>query len=323
MKKRILALLLCGVLLFTAAAPVTAHADGNSTLDMPEGIKTVLEKIANVAIDVVNRALLLVRYPWNPKTDGTVDLSQFTLVLNDEFDGDRLNERIWSHNSQGQRRGGFWDASQTTLRDGCLVIRTDYRSDGAYGPGYYSDRIDTRGLFEQTYGYFECRCILPAAEGLWSAFWLSTKSVGKDGNPGANGTEIDVFESPLWYRGKNGRENDLVTSNLHWGGYGFQTKYRNVTITKANNPYEEFNTYGVEWNENEYIFYVNGVETGRSKAGGVSRVPEYMQLSVEVDGVAGKPFYGWSGKITNNKNGELPAEFVVDYVRVYQYTDLL
>ena len=324
MKKRILALLLCCALLFTVAVPFTAQAKGNSTLDLPENVKTAVEKFANYVIDAVNRGLLLVRYPWKPKTDNKIDLSRFTLVLNDEFDGDTLNGRVWNHHDQGPRRGGYWNASQVELRDGNLVIKTDYKEDGAYGPGYYSACIASdKQLFEQTYGYFECRCKLPAAEGLWSAFWLMNKNVGKDGNPGTNGTEIDIFESPHWYRGKNGRDNSMVTSNLHWGGYSFQTKYRNVTIAKANNPYEEFNTYGLEWNKDEYIFYINGVETGRSKAGGVSQVPEYMMLSVEVDGVASEPVHGWSGNIKNNKDGQLPAEFVVDYVRVYQYTDLM
>ena len=200
---------------------------------------------------------------------------------------------------------------------------TTWEHQQPYGPGYYTGQIVTNGKYEQKYGYFECRCILPAAEGIWSAFWLMNKQVCKDGNPGTNGTEIDIFESPHWYRGKTGRDNSMVTSNLHWGGYSLQTKYRNVAIAKANNPYEEYNTYGLEWNEDGYIFYINGEETGRSSAGGVSQVPEYMMLSVEVDGVDSEPFHGWSGIITNNKADLLPAEFIVDYVRVYQYNDLV
>ena len=85
----------------------------------------------------------------------------------------------------------------------------------------------------------------------------------------------------------------------------------------ANNPYEAFNTYGLKWTPEEYIFYVNGVETGRSRYGGVCRQPLYMLLSVEVDGVGGIPSAGWSGKITKNRTADLPADFVVDYVRVY------
>ncbi len=44
-----------------------------------------------------------------------------------------------------------------------------------------------------------------------------------------------------------------------------------------------------------------------------------MILSVEVDGVDGKPVFGWSGNIKNNSQGTLPIDFVIDYVKVYQH----
>ena len=84
MKKRwitVCSLLLCGTLLFAAFAP-TAQAKGNSTLDLPDGVKTAVERFANYVIDAVNRGLLLVRYPWGSKTGSNVDLSKFELVLN-------------------------------------------------------------------------------------------------------------------------------------------------------------------------------------------------------------------------------------------------
>ncbi|HBL40827.1 MAG TPA: hypothetical protein DDY98_04360 [Ruminococcaceae bacterium] len=319
-----LALLMCFAFLFSVAAPgFTMETSANSTLDLPEELKSAVEKFANVLIDVIHRCLLVIRYPWEPQNINTIDLSKFTLVFEDEFDGKKLDMSVWNHYRQGQRKGGYWDKGQAFLRDGNLVIQTTYRENGKYGAGYYCDRIDTRNKYEQTYGYFECRCILPAAQGLWSAFWLSSENATIDGNPGTNGAEIDVFESPLWYRGEKGLNNNLVTSNIHCGGYSLQTKYKNVAISKAINPYTQYNTYGLEWNKDGYIFYINGIETGRSKFGGVSEVPEYMLLSTEIDGVDGVPFYGWSGIITANKADALPAEFIVDYVRAYQYNDLL
>ena len=115
----------------------------------------------------------------------------------------------------------------------------------------------------------------------------------------------------------------MITSNLHYGGYGAGHRYRNIAVAKADDPYRAYNTYGVEWNPDGYIFYVNGRQTGRSRFGGVSEVPEYMQLSVEIDGVAGKPFPGSSGKITRNAPTAFPVDFIVDYVRVYQYNSIL
>jgi len=69
---------------------------------------------------------------------------------------------------------------------------------------------------------------------------------------------------------------------------------------------EGFHTFGLLWTPQEYVFYVNGQETWRTAAGGVSQVPEYAKLTEEI----GK----WGGDITQAK---LPDHFVVDYVRVY------
>lgn len=320
--KTAVSLILCFALLFGAAnrvLTVDVYAN-NTTIDVPDKMQNAFDKFTNLAIDFVNRILLAVRRPWQPDDDANkIDMSKFELVFEEEFDGDTLDETIWNY-CNGVRKGGYWDEAQTTLRDGSLVIKTEYLENGKYGAGYYSDRIDTKTKYTQTYGYYECRCILPAAQGMWSAFWLTNEDVSKDGTPGTKGTEIDVFESPFYYRTLKGKDNSMITSNLHWGGYGLQTKYRNVTISKAVNPYTEYNTYGLEWNENEYIYYVNGVETGRSSAGGVSKAPEFLILSCEVDGVDGEPYKGWSGVITDNTD-ELPAEFTVDYVRAYQYID--
>ena len=319
----VLSLLLCLSIALASAASffspqVSAAFDKEQ---VTEKLENVFDKFVNIMIDVIHRGLVILRYPWTPKADNAVDLSKFTLVFEDEFEGDEINLNVWTHYRQGVRKGGFWDKEQAFLRDGNLVIRSEYKADGEYGEGFYTDRIDTRRKYMQTYGYFECRCILPAAEGIWSSFWLSSENI-KDGTPGKQGTEIDVFESPLYYRGRLGLNNNLVTSNLHYGGYELGHRYHNVTITKANNPYQEYNTYGMEWNSDGYIFYVNGHETGRSDFGGVSEVPEYMLLSTEFDGVDGKPFHGWSGKARPNAK-DLPAEFIVDYVRAYQYTDRL
>ena len=62
---------------------------------------------------------------------------------------------------------------------------------------------------------------------------------------------------------------------------------KNETIVSRtdNNPYEEFNTYALEWSDDEYIIYVNGIEAGRSDFGGISQDEEWLLLSVEVGGV--------------------------------------
>ena len=280
-------------------------------------MNTLPGKFLNFIILFASTLLLIVRIPYHG-TDKKLDLSDMALTLCDEFDGDKLNSALWNDFPNGVRKGGYWSQEQAFVRDGNLIIRTEYKQDGGYGPGYYTMGIRTKGAFQQQYGYFECRCILPPAQGLWSAFWLFYPSVSSVTGTGETGTEIDIFESPYYYLGNRCRNK--ITTNLHYNDYELDTKYQNVGIYAVKgDPYKEYNTYGLKWDENEYIFYINGVETGRSKFGGVSKVPEYLKLSVEVDGSDATPNYGWSGRIDKNGKDKLPVDFVVDYVKVYQY----
>ena len=70
--------------------------------------------------------------------------------------------------------------------------------------------------------------------------------------------------------------------------------------------YTAFHTYGCEWTEDTYRFYVDGRLTAETSWGdGVSEVPEEMIISVELPGETSAP-------------KERSGEMIVDYVRVYQ-----
>ncbi|MBQ7598656.1 MAG: glycoside hydrolase family 16 protein [Clostridia bacterium] len=276
------------------------------------------ERFVNLVIALVNVFLLLFHSGAVPADAKQIDLSDMKLVFADEFDGDALNPAVWGpHNGYGVRKGGYWSAGQARVQDGNLIITTQYLENGEFGPGWYTCALDTAGRFESTYGYYECRCILPKGEGLWSAFWMINPTVGTVTDNAEGGAEIDIMESPFWYMG--GKESWRVTQNLHYSGYSLQTKYHNVGIFSLDNdPYENYNTYGLLWTPDAYVFYINGREVARTSWGGVSKQPEYMILSCEVDGGLGQPTFGWSGNIENNDKATFAAEFKVDYVRVYQ-----
>ena len=268
-----------------------------------------------------------------------IDLSKFTMVWNDEFEGETLDRNKWGFEWWvTMRRGGYWHEDMVSVEKGNLIIRTEYKDkplDFLYGEradwikpyeaGYYTGQIVTRDKYEQRYGYFETRCILPAARGLWSAFWMMNEGVFNEDGSGKDGTEIDIFESFDYRDYKYGK--DFVSSNLHFDGYKDAHQYKHVADSfLANDPYHEYNTYGVEWNPKEYIFYINGKEIARTSFGGVSENPEYLLLSVEVAGDDGVPSYdpkARTGDIRTTPAEDWPAEFIVDYVRCYQYNDLL
>ena len=278
-------------------------------------------KLVNILIALVNALLLLFHVSDLKKAPETLDLSNYELTFSDEFDGDAPDAAKWrAHNGFGVRKGGYWSGGQATVEDGNLVIRTQYRADGEFGPGWYTCGLSTQDKFEQTYGYFECRCILPKGEGLWSAFWMTNPNAGKESADAKQGAELDIMESPFWHLG--GSKSWKITQNIHYSGYELKTKYRNVDICQLDNdPYENYNTYGLLWTPDEYVFYVNGKEIARTAYGGVSNQPEYLILSCEVDGGSATPTFGWSGNIENNDRDTFCAEFRVDYVRAYRLAE--
>ena len=281
-------------------------------------MKAVLSFLISVILSICF-ALDIPCYPIGEK----VDMSKFKQTFSEEFSGE-LDRSVWSGhyqygNTTESRKGSYWNQYLATTQDGNLIIPVVYLEEGmgGKGAGWYSAGIDTdsdsQNGFSQKFGYFECRCILPKGEDIWSAFWLMNEGVYNEDGNGRDGTEIDVFESDCY--------EDLlpnaITSNLHFDGYSdaHQKQGARKFLIK-NNPYEDFNTYGLEWNENEYIFYINGVETFRTNFGGVSQNEEYLILSVEMRGEDGVPSQ------RENKPAE-SAQFIVDYVKVYQYKDLI
>lgn len=251
-----------------------------------------------------------------------IDLSEWNLVFCDDFSGSKLDQTKWKiRTDNGKdcevRRGGYWSKDQLIVKDGFLIIRTEYRN-GPMGSGYYTSAITTDGLFNHGYGYYETRCILPKGEGFWASFWIQSNNMripGKDTSGGLSGAELDVFEAP--YYNRKLKLHNSVASSVHVDGEPPLLHSKHIGDFSADDPYNQFNTYGVEWNEKEYIFYINRKETCRSHfLKGTSSVPEYMILSVEVDGKNAVPEIGWTGLITRNPE-LLPADFIVDYVHVY------
>jgi len=221
------------------------------------------------------------------------DGQRWQLAWSDEFEGDAVDQSKWEICGDWNRRDGHWVKEDAYVDGkGHLILRT--KKDG---DRYTCGAVRTRGKFEHRFGYWVCRCKFPEQPGHWPAFWLFTPGVGKVGDGGRDGTEIDIMEKP-W-------REDRTTQNLHWDGYGKEHQSAGTRFMVPGMS-EGFHTFALLWTPEEYVFYVNGQETWRTAAGGVSQVPEYAKLTEEIG--------TWGGDITQ---ADLPDHFVVDYVRVY------
>jgi beta-glucanase (GH16 family) len=223
------------------------------------------------------------------------------LVWSDEFDGASLDLTKWIYRGLGPRRGAVNVKEAVTLDgQGHLVLTTSQ-----VGDKIHTGMIATQGKFERAYGYFECRVKLHRQPGHWSAFWLQSPKLGSVvGDTKASGTEIDIFEFlPLL--------PDKIQHTLHWDGYGKDHKSAGHV---SHNPGvgEGWHTFSLLWTPDEYVFYVDGRETWRTQAGGACQVPLYIKLSDEA------AFGGWAGDV---RRADLPDDFLVDYVRVYDLVD--
>ena len=190
------------------------------------------------------------------------------------------------------------------MEGGKLILKAEYLSGGAFGDGWYSGMIRTKDEF--TRGYFEMTCVCSREANFSSSWWLNSTGMNsaEQSDGGRGGAEIDIFEAfnhkliKPW--------QDSVSLAVHVGGYGEGLRSRGLGSFYGKNIYTEYNTFGVLWTEEEYIFYVNGVEAVRTSfEKGVSTAPEYAIISLEPP-----------GEVTAKH--DVTAEFIIENVRIYQ-----
>ena len=262
-------------------------------------MKKLLQRIAAA---VISAAMLPICASAENSETMTLNGRKYQLTFYDEFDGDTLNENNWHTCREEERQdlGGRWDDSCVSLDgNGHLLLTAAWDSENQR---LISGAINSEGIFEQKYGYYEVRCKLQQMDNFWSAFWLNCSGTSLENGSGTDGTEIDIFESAY-------RKESSVGSALHYDGYGNAHKSKGKKHFKSG-LYTGYHTFALEWTEKGYTFYTDGKKTWHTDFGGVSSVPEYMLLSTE--------FGSWTGQPDIDK---LPEAFTVDYVKVYKCVD--
>lgn len=235
-----------------------------------------------------------------------LDLTGYELVFCDEFDGDSLNTDVWEFRRLGKDAGGYSSTSQVRVEGGNLIFTSEYRENGEYGPGWYAADIQIKEKYKQ--GYFEIKCICNDFGDFWSAFWIQADHPYDHdiSNGGIGGAELDIFEA---MDANDKLMRNSVAQTVHCNGVDDDAENIDsccVGSFKANDIFNTYNTYGLKWTEDEYIFYINGVETGRSTWGkGVSQVGEHVCVSLCIPGEVKLPH-------------DVSSQFTVDYVKIWQ-----
>ena len=233
------------------------------------------------------------------------------LVFSDEFNGTAVDTNKWNIDNSPSSRAArtdrginkwFWKPENVRLEDGNLVldvVKHDFET-------MYCGSINTRNIFEPTYGFFEARVqIGDTTKDTHTAFWLQGHEMHPPVVTGDahNGAEVDIFES-AWF-------GDYTKSVVHIDGYGSDHK---ASTKQYSTPglHAGFNVFGLEWTAGYMKIYYNGEHKVTYDGIWVPRTNEWVWLS---NGAS----FGDIGTFTEEEVGWLTsAKF--DYVRVWEAT---
>lgn len=257
------------------------------------------------------------------------------IIFSDEFNEGTLDRSVWTPvgpsfwvNNEQQ---AYIDSTDTIRLlpageipgsdGGVLELRSWYRPEfetpGGRTADFVSGRINTRGNFDFTYGRAAARIRMPAAEGIWPAFWL----LGNGAWPETG--EIDIME----YVG----EPDWIGVALHGPGYSGETPLVNKFFFPEGEDATGWHVYAVEWTRDQIVFTIDDRTVYRATRPMVEHygewrfdTPKYLILNLALGGAY--PFK--TNGIEAPYNG-LPATTVeqiqdeqiaiqIDWVRVTQ-----
>ncbi len=237
--------------------------------------------------------------------------ADYRLVWQDEFEGTKLDDAKWRFPGYKEREAAIMNDEGTVIvSDGTLKLNAFLRGDRLHAA-----IIQTNGLFQRRYGWFEARMQMHRLQGLHSCFWVQTPTFSKFPNdPAKSGTEMDIME---WFGA--GRRSGWAGMNIYYRGDGGSVRSPSIPqFQLMGGPVEGdpkspladmsagFHTYAMHWTAGAVVYYCDGVEIMRD-AKAVSQVDEYIVLSLLSS--------NWERP--RLKIELLPDSLTVDYVRVY------
>lgn len=307
MKKKILC-----TLFIIGSMTLAACADNNSSQTDTDGNVSVIEAPADEEVPEVEAASA-VEDTSAPELDG------YQLLWHDEFDGDTLNEEIWTRelrepgwtNNELQE---YTDSDDNIYLDNGNLVLKAIKTTTENGNDYYtSGKVNSQNKADFMYGKVIIRAKVPEGQGLWPAAWMMPTDESYYGQWPKCG-EIDIMEVL-------GNATDTAYATIH---YGEPHGQQQGTRVLENGSYaDDFHEYSVEWEPGEMRFYideelvltcndwfsaVDGEEEKEYPA------PFNQTFFVQMNLAVGGDWPGDPDETTDFDN----AEFLIDYVRVYQ-----
>jgi beta-glucanase (GH16 family) len=231
--------------------------------------------------------------------------AQWNLVWQDEFNGSINPDWVfetgtgdwgWGNNEQQ-----YYRRENISVVNGALQIQAKREDYG--GMRYTSGRMKTQGRKSFKYGKIEARISIPSFNGVWPAFWMLGSNITSVGWPACG--EIDIMEHV--------NTGDEIHGTVHWDSGGHAT-YGGSTSTSVT----DYHVYSIEWNEQYIRWFVDGVQYHEVNIENAANSTEefhndfFIILNMAIGGE-------WPGY--NIDEGAMPANMLVDYVRVYEESE--
>lgn len=257
----------------------------------------------------------------------TVTVSErWTLVWNDEFDGNAVDPGKWAYmlgdgTLYGETAGwgnqelqyytdelansGITQDDQDAEDGSVLYISARNDTDNQ---DYTSAKLTTEDLFEFRFGRVEARIKVPSGKGMWPAFWTLGANKPDIGWPGSG--EIDIMEViGMQEQNLHGTLHYVDASNGHDSDGGIKT----LAEGKFGDSYH---LYAIEWTPEKIAWLVDGVQYAEVAIADHMKEflrEHYLILNLAVGG-------DWPG--SPDETTVFPKQMLVDYVRVYEDNSL-
>lgn len=240
------------------------------------------------------------------------DLDGWKMVWHDEFTADSLNTMLWKYETGGHGWGNseeqyYTDRSENSyFKDGNLIIKAI--KEKYENSEYTSARLNTRQGW--TYGRFDIRAKLPNGRGTWPAIWMLPDewTVGTGQWPGVG--EIDIMEHV-------GYDPGQVHASIHTEEYNHVKGTQKTAQIFDSSVFSDFHVYSLEWDQNSIkismdnsLYFTYEKESDADWETWPFTQDFHIILNLAIGG-------SWGG-VEGIDNNIFPAEFKIDYVRVYE-----
>ena len=237
--------------------------------------------------------------------------SGWQLVFDDDFVGEDSipNTDYWSLAPKGDKtwnRHMSESYGQAYQKDGYLYL-FGMQSDGEYLTG----GIESREKFDFTYGQVKCRArFLRHPQGNHTGIWMMPEPPAQEWPKSG---EIDIMEHL--------DNDDVVYETVHYWNPDSEEDDKSYSTAKVD--VDEFNVYGIIWDNDSITFTVNGKESFTYKNNGKDvndfnyfypfTSSFYLILSQSLGGPG-----TWAGEIDDDG---LPSIFQIDWIKVWQKSE--